>query len=423
MATKTATVGWEKVRQFERDGKNFVVWTDGERDIALPLNQSPTPKTLELLAINGIDTMVDEPIAVDEVQPAEVEEIPESALERAIKLVSDNRDPNARPGEVRVLKIVDDAKKPAYCNKYTPEEWENGGDYEIVRRQFGPGTYVIEVWGTTPTHDASGQRIKSGGKFVNRARERVDIVSSLIALKADEKMPNDVAGSLAPILAQMERMQQQFLEHTKQNQRDPFLELQKLAQLQALFNPQGMQPQKSSVRELLDGVRDLKEAGELFGNQDKGPGDLLTIGSELIGTIREVAKSQQPQASLAAAPGEPLVRLPASMRAPTEPAAPDDQQQSEPPEGVDNVNAFQQMGLLAVVRSYASAAAQKKDVEEYAQGMLDMLPDEALGMLSLPTWFEVLSDMMPDVGKLMAPHLEWFTQLRNRILVIAREGA
>ncbi len=73
--------------------------------------------------------------------------------------------------------------------------------------------------------------------------------------------------------------------------------------------------------------------------------------------------------------------------------------------------------ISAMVRAACADAAKNEPFEPWAQDLALRVSDEMLDMLELQSWWKTLSAMYPEI----APHQEWFTKLRDRLLELTAE--
>ncbi len=311
--------------------------------------------------------------------------------------------------QVRVYKIVN--LKSSFCANYTPDEFEEG-NFEMIRQQFGPGSYKVYLYGNNPTT----------GKYGIRTHSPVEI--------ADVKMPkaqamgavpqngNDsaIAAVLAAMADRQARTDDILIKILDKPQADPMAtfttNLALFGQMKELFGGGA----KSSIGEIVEAIKELKSAGDLVGGGDKEPESLLGMGSKLIEAIGPMMAQRSQQPVPGAMQMQP-VSLPPSMQVAT-PAEALQQPDHTPPTEEDEMNFLTQAQLQGFLAKLAMDAKSKADIEPAAELVYEHLPDELMELfVNDEVWWPTLTGYAPYIK----PHQEWFGRVRARALEMLAE--
>lgn len=321
--------------------------------------------------------------------PEETEDepdIPQTAADRiAAMLQGATGDERAR---VKLYRIPAPGKFE-WCEDYTPEDFERGGE-ALIRSKWGAGEYMVRLYGTTIGKSGSA------GYGVRAA--------DTIRIAADSTSPNPTAAMPAGIAQAIEAMaanQKQMLEAMSARPvADPMEQMKSMLTLMTMMRTAmgGDSPRRE--RGIADTLADMKALREMAGelaNGDKGePPDPLTAA--LPGLLDIIKGAQGQQAPAPAQLPMPAVSLPASITQPQESAT--------VPTVTDPAQA------LALVqrklKTLMALAAANVDPEEGAQIVYEHLPDELIDVLRADTWFESLCQFAPEA----APHREWLDKAR-----------
>lgn len=333
--------------------------------------------------------------------PTNEEEEEETAADRIARMLGDTG-PDAK-AVVKLYKVKPDGQ--SFCQEYTVSQFENGG-LNMVRRQWGPGDYKIMLYGTLPGTTKMGLR----------ARDTLTLEAETVTAVAEGS-----GSDVAKILQAMQEQNRAVMEAlTNRPVVDPMAQMaQTLALMTSMREAFGMtnKPEKSSVSEIIDAVRELKGiAGELGGEKEDegGMASLVKLATPIMGMVQaRLAQQQQPE-------GFPAISMPEGLASYPQPA-PSQAGVLDPnpplPEEDEDMNALAMMLMHTHLKILCKQAKQNGDVQAGAEYVLDQLPDEMLDALEAPEWWSQLSMIAPFV----VPHQAWFTSVRDRALAILAE--
>lgn len=298
-------------------------------------------------------------------------------------------DPKAKGGRV-------------WCSDYSPDEYENGG-MAMVREQWGAGDYELRI--------INSQGVAGKTQFT--------IAAPLV--------PIPVAGGAAPqndALRMVLDQQTRILEALTARP-DPQQEMMRtLSLMTAMRDAMGVNPAPAvnpmtMFSEMLAMVREAKSAAkDLVGEEPPVSDNPMAMLPQLLDTVKTVVtqQSQQP-----VAPPAQLVQpiaIPATVQRAQVPAPPVDENPAPAVSANDAATEAKEIRKLrASLALLVSMAECGDDAEDGASLVLEQLPDELLDHLGNAQWFELLTQFSPGV----APHREWITKVRDRVLQILAE--
>lgn len=341
----------------------------------------------------------------------------ESAVDRVFSILE-----NARSAERATVKLYRISKPGSFswCDDYTVDEFESGG-FAMIREKWGAGEYEIRLYAIRP----------SDGRFGVMAKPRIVIEPSNDPAK-NPAVP--VAPAFDPamreMLSQMAANQAAVLQALTQRP-DPMENMQQMLTLAASFKQAfgggESSAQKSSISEIVQAVRELREVSKEI-NPEKESDDDSSSPMKLLPSVLDLVGRFAPQHGSAAQIHQqpatldfPPITLPANFSS-AEPltnqasdSLPVAQPATDDPSD-EEMNALQ----MVLMRGYLSrlcAMSAAGNVEAAAQYAFDKLPDDAFEVLENPAWFEALSSFYPGA----ANHREWLTKVRDRVIVLANE--
>lgn len=313
--------------------------------------------------------------------------------------------------EVRIYRVDPRTKALDYCKTYTPAEFEAGG-LDMVRTEWGAGSYQLRLYGTHPENN----------KFVVRARQDVNIAQPMLgnvaALTAQQSQQN---GELSQVLGLLIKGQQEIAQALMQRpQADPMAQMKDtLALMVTMREAMGLNvaatQQKSSIGEIVDAIKELRSASSVLGgeSEDKEP-TMMQMLPQVLSAVQTVAGGQAQQIQ--------PVMMPPSMQQQPMPAAEDFQQ--NPAENLvqsqtleDDPEMLEKMLMMANLKKLLKMAAENKPHAEAVDFVLDKLPDELLEALENEHWFAALSHIAPGA----AAHQEYLTAVRNGVIEALKE--
>lgn len=408
MATKRAAspaTGNFVVKEEHDDGSITWVDTVTAEEIRLHRDTPPTAATLKALAANGIvpkrptidDVALSEPDMDDHPEymddhPEFVEEVEETPFSRVLARLGAAGADNIR-AEVKVYRVKDNGAE-VYCGVFQVEEFDKQGE-ELIRSAWGAGKYRVRLYGPS---------MKPGsnyGKFVRLTNELVEIEESMIPLKPVVGLPGGSEGSvIAQVLGVVEKLASK-VQQIEQKKEDPWEFMFKLKELGLMGGAQRSNPmQDLAYLEKVMGLRRMikEEAVEDGEGGDNKPDSLLALGSK---ALEIIGPALQKQATAQPDPTMPVPQIPASF---------------QQPETESEVNPAQQIILNMAVVGIIAGAARNDPIEKHAPGIADMIPDELVGILENPSWFEMLCEAVPKHQDGLQQHREWVTRLRDEVL-------
>lgn len=374
---------WTSLGEIEVNGQTRVKWanvvTGEEVLIGVGLHPHNVPNALAV-----IESPEPEPDSeLDDFEDTE------TATDRVALLLQGYEEGQGR-AEVKIYKIK--ATGESYCAGLKPAEFEAAG-LDYIRNNWGAGRYRITLYATNPSTRKFARR---GTQFVELEAGPADLAAAAPPAATPEAIAQAVAASLATVLAPLVQAPQA---------KDPLEEMARVARLMREINPPAPPPPPapsavSQIKELMAVLSVGKEIREMI-DPPPPPEDALSAALpkmlEIVGSA--VAGQQQPRPVPIPAAELPAVAVPQSM------------QQTDEPENPE----------LAMFKMYVSIlnarAKAKADVEESAEQVYEMAPDDLFAMLKLENWFAELCKLVPTIE----PHREWYEKVRVRVLEMEKE--
>lgn len=363
------------VRQLE-DGTRVREWVNDETGERRIIEVGQTPQTQP----NAIA-----PVYADETEEAEDDE-PETAEERVIAMIGGASDLPAE-ATLKVYRRRADSAKLDWCMDMQPREFGTA-TYEILRRKYGAGEYEIRLYGPNPNNR---------GRTGLLAAESVGIAQPLDEDPTPAAQSQNLDRVFELFTAQVTRMQEenrQMIAQIVSQREDPMKSfagnLALMAQVRDLFGA----GQRSSIAELVDGIKELKGAKSLIGGDegDSEPG-MMQIGAQLLDVLKASATAQS------AAP-LPVVTAPQAMHHFSQPAQPSQTvaPAEQPAEHGTDMNVMELIRVKAFATRLEKRVKSNERVESIADFVLDDAPDIVIDTLILPEWFDVLAQFVPDAA-------------------------
>lgn len=337
------------------------------------------------------------------------EEIEETAQDRVALMLRDIRD--SQGSKVRLYNKNAQTRKLSWCADYTPEEFEANG-FDAIRTTWGAGLYEIRVYG-----------LNGAGNFGVIGRADVEIKASLIPFAQPQQSQSGVS-ELAQILARVTEQQSAqnaaILEALKQRPDSMASMRDTLALMTSMREAMGLsgnaQPQKSSISEIIEAIKELKGAQELIAPEAPAvdPDNPMSMLPQIVELVKMTMK--QKSEALQSAP-MPVIVPPASL-ATSDPQA---HQQAITDHAADqeasNNQKDQEMAYAELRASFATLvdmAVKNSPTEEAAEFIYTNLPDELIAPLRDAQWFDLLKMVASEIE----PHREYLTKARDAALVI-----
>lgn len=327
----------------------------------------------------------------------EGEPIEETAAERVITMLRSVTDDER--SEIKAYRVVNGQLE--YCAQFTPADFESGS-FEMLRQRFGPGEYDLRLYA-----------MNAERKYGLRSRTRIKIAP-------DTTPPADrVSSEMARIMETVARGQQQMLDALVSIKQTPpvdqMAQMTQMLQMMSLMREAmgfNQQPQKSSIAEIMEAVREMRAVSDEINPKQEEPESLMGMLPKVLDAISTVRGQQQPALM---AP----VELPQSMMQENpQPAAP-----SAPAPTADEIAAAQAkydpqtmtyIKLMAHVTHLCAMADDGKTPDEAAAYVVEECPDEIIDLLDMPDAVAQLSAMLPQVKA----RADWFEKVRAAALLL-----
>ena len=341
--------------------------------------------------------------AQQEAQEAQTEEpVEETPFERISGLL------NLASGEEKCFIQCYRLNKGAleYCKRYQPNELEDQS-FDIIRDDFGPGDYELRLYASDPRTN----------RWLLRKRTRVQMADA--PKKPDQAaLPNGLSQVLTTIAQGQQQMLDALVQMKQQPQRDPMEEMTKMLSMMSLMREaMGMnqaQPasSRSSIGEIVDAIKELRGAAAEVMPEKEESNDLMGMLPKVLDLVT-AAQGQQ-----AAQPTEmaPMHQVDTGAVLSTVTLPPAFQTAAQPQESED-MNPLTLLKLRGYLKTLVGYAERSAPVAEAAQFVYDKLPDDLIDMMELPTWFELLGAVAPEVK----PHEAYLTKVRDQALTMFSE--
>ena len=380
-----AAMAWEPDSEpVEMNGGMFVRWINGVTGESRFVAEGLTPN--------------DQPNANALTDPEPVEETAAERVQAMLRSVTDDE-----RSDIKVYRVV--SGQLEYCAQFTPQEFE-GGSFEMLRQRFGHGEYDLRLYS-----------LNAERKYSIRSRTRIKIAP-------DTRPPgSELSGEMARIMETVARGQQQMLDALVSIKQAPpvdsMAEMTKMLQMMTLMREamglnQAQQPQKSSIAEIMEAVREMRSVAEEINPPKDEPETLMGMLPRVLDLVSATRTPTQD-------PGLYPVALPDSMQGP----APTPQ--SEPPKPIEKTpeeraaesaqydpQTMTYIKLMAHVTHLCSMADDGKTPDEGASYVVEECPDEIIDLLDMPDAVAQLSAMLPQVKA----RADWFEKTRAAALLL-----
>lgn len=303
---------------------------------------------------------------------------------------------------VRVYKLGSDRKKYAFCRAYQVDEFESGGDLELVRSTFGHGSYAIHVYGAKGLLSRTVLEIAEIPVVTNPSTAVADNNSSQLIqtiLDGQRVLMEKLAAPppVAPVVDPMIQMQTMLL---------------MMKTLKEVMATNDTAKPASQLSETLQLMAQLKEAArDLLPSQDGGSEtSLLGLGSQVL----DLVKQSQRQGNQAIVPVQVPVSI-GNQQLPLTDTAPDIKRRrpvgttktSIPPKQDEKTPMIKELEDLLAQALVLAATNDTQSAEQAAELLYERLPDELLDLIHDPNWFQILSNVAPQV----IAHQTWLTSV------------
>lgn len=372
--------------------------------------------------------------------------IEQSPIERVMVALQDSVEPGKRT-RLQLYRLVPDTPgKPMreeWCTDLTPDEFEAGG-LGAIRDTWGPGGYVAHLMG-----------YKRGSPYFTRvASPRF----SIAPLPGAGARPSESSGALAGIESAMRSMaesQARLIEALAESRAapavNPVAQMQEtlglmtaMREAMGLNNQQAPRQEKSSIGEIVEAIRELKEVSSLV-NPDS-PSDktdierLIEMGTPLLGMVQQAMQSRPQTPSQSQQVFEaPQLRVPKQFGESSDVSGVQSNEisgtasnevvhvkaeVSQTPQTQSPISGIEQQTqeiilneLQMHLKTLVSMAEKGESIEKGAELVYDKLPDDWIELLHMEIWWSALSTAAPNVVN----HAEWFKQVRDQVVKMFAE--
>lgn len=344
--------------------------------------------------------LADQPLAlVGETEPDEQPE--ETPLDRVATLLS------YAAGDDRAYVALYRLNKGQreWCRKYRPDELDEGS-FDLIRTDFGPGEYELRLYATDPRTN----------KFVVRRSSRVAMAEP--PHRAPEAgLPSGLSQVLTTIAQGQEQMLRALVEMKQAPQKDPMEEMTKMLGMMTMMreamglNQAQAAPARSSIGEIVEAIKELRGAAAEVMPEKEEPSDLMGMLPKVLELVQAGSTQQSQQAAhhpamLPSYGGEPdAVLSPVTLPPAFAAQATQDPQTQER----EDVNPLKLLKLRGYLKTLVDHAEKGTPVPDCATFVYEKLPDELIDLMELPTWFDLLAAVAPEVKA----HKDYLTQVRD----------
>jgi hypothetical protein len=361
-----------------------------------------------VLMEDGSDPNESDPVAVRlepaAVQPAEPTE--ETAVDRIAEMLIRGRE--QEQARVKVTEIQDDGTR-AHCADYTPEEFERGGTLTLIRKRWGPGKYVVELFG----------RNQISGRFSCYGRDTV-VIKPEREPDASESVTGQLQGLRDDLLKALTGRQ----DKSETDKLRETLGLMTMMREAMGLGSAGSGRQPNLVELVGQLVAAMKGARELARevNPSEEPQSLLEkLAPQALDIVKNAMAHQalnpvQLPPTLAATPANGEAR--AGVRQTAAPGV-TPSAVAAPTNGASSVDAEELAGFKVAIATLNGLALFRMDPAAAADMIFEKLPDEALPLLKLPDWFDRLAQIDPSCMR----HRDWYVRTQAALLKLFEEGA
>jgi len=307
---------------------------------------------------------------------------------------------------VKLYRKTPNNPRGEWCSEYSVPAFMDGGP-EMIRNEWGPGSYVVMVYGPHPV----------SGKVSRLAYQPLDIAPKMTANHVAVVAPAPAPSTSPELLAMLKALSdgQQALAAALANRPDPTAELQRTLGLMTAMRdamglnvapappPPAVNP-SSLLGDLVGAMKMLKDVSNEFGNNAPDPDSPSALLGNIVDVVKTVAANPAALGALTGQPTAPTpvqpLALPSSVANASQPAEADNA-----PQGGETI---EQMVLKGFVQKLCKMAADKADPKVGGEFIADSIPDEFLSYLKLPNWFDIVTRFAPE----LVPHRAWVEQAK-----------
>lgn len=371
------------------------------------------------------------------VAQADEHETQQSPIERVMVALSETADPNAR-SRLMLYRVIPGAlgrpERVEYCEDMMPSEFEAQG-LSGIRDVWGPGTYEARLMG----HKMGSPH------FVRLAAPRFTLAPMPTHGSSPRLLESPSAGIEAALRALADSQARMLEALTAQRSAPPVDPVQQMQQtlglMTAMREAMGLtqqspvtQPQKSTIGEIVDAIKELKEVSTLV-NPDSQPEKtdmekIMEMAGPVVSMIQQSLtqrQSSQPAQPVLPQQMQPLpqVSLPAQFDVtPEQVSAPQVAESATPQTQSHQETESLSEGDQAVLDELKSYLAQLvlmaekgESTEKGAELVYDKLPDDWIELIHTPIWWEALKTIAPQVEM----HETWVRAVRDRVVAMFAE--
>ena len=295
-----------------------------------------------------------------------------------------------------------------YCKRYAPTEFEDGS-FDLIRDDFGPGEYELRLYGTHPKTN----------RWAVRARTRIQM-AEIPKRAATEQVPNGLNQVLSTIAQGQQQMLDALVAMKQAPQKDPMEEMTKMLSMMTMMreamglNQAQPASTKSSIGEIVEAIKELRGAAAEVMPEKEESNDLMGMLPKVLDLVT-AAQGQQAAPNGEMAPMHQAAIDPVLSPVTLPPAFAAQATKKES----DDMNPLTLLKLRGYLKTLVSYAEKKAPTSEAAQFVYEKLPDDLIEMMELPTWFELLGAVAPEVKG----HQEYLTTVRNEALAMFNDDA
>lgn len=329
-------------------------------------------------------------VELQALEPPE-EQYEETPAERIAGMLEDHRD--AARASVKLYRVVG-PNQFNWCADYSPEEYETMG-LPGVREQWGAGTYQIRVY-------AAGD----DGRYCVRGKANITIEPQRnLPATIQPQQNNDLARVLETIAAGQQRLMEAI---ANKPAADPMVQMTAMFGLmKGMREAMGLDatPQKSSIGEIVDAVRELRGVAEEI--NPPATSEKADDPMSMLGTVLTLVKSGMGQQQAEVIP-QVTYTPPSSEQVPTPAPTHPQMPQTEDEE----MQLLLVLTLKKLLKQLVEKAAANADINETAEWIAEEMPDEIVDYFLGDEWWALLRGVAPAVE----PHKEWLTKVRDATL-------
>lgn len=366
--------------------------------------------------------------------------IEQSPIERVMVALQDSVEPGKRV-RLQLYRLVPDAPgKPLreeWCADLTPDEFEVGG-LGAIRDTWGPGSYVAHLMG-----------YKRGSTYFTRVASPRFSIAPLPGAGARSTESGGALAGIESAMRSMAESQARLIEALAESRAapavNPVAQMQEtlglmtaMREAMGLNQPQAPRQEKSSIAEIVDAIRELKEVSSLV-NPDSSPEKsdierLIEMGAPLVGMVQQAMQSRGQAPTVAPHTfNAPQLRVPSQFAGETnvQPAPSADDAISSSDAGEPQISPAQspiseaeqqtQEIILTELQSHLKSlvlmAEKGESVEKGAELVYDKLPDDWIELLHMQIWWDALKTAAPQVEL----HEKWVRAVRDRVVQMFAE--